>query len=93
MFGRRVFGVGILGLLVLTAGLAQAQTTPQTIYVDATNGEGQDGSIAAPFRTIAAAIGLVTPNRGDTILVGGRCRRDEHLHRRHAQRPRRPRHP
>lgn len=69
MFGRRVFGAGILGLLVLAAGLAQAQTTPKTIYVDATNGEGQDGSIAAPFRTIAAAIALVTPNRGDTILV------------------------
>ena len=62
--------LGAVSIFALAVSqFAAGQTTPQTFYVDETNTSAQDGSITAPFRTIAGAMGLVQANRGDTVLV------------------------
>lgn len=69
MFGGRLHQILAVGACMAMAAWAPAQTTPQTFYVDASNGGVQDGSIEAPFRSIGGALALVQADRGDTVLV------------------------
>jgi hypothetical protein len=69
MIARRVCFGALFGLALAVSLGAAGQTVPQTFYVDETNGNAQDGSVSAPFRTIGGAMGLVSANRGDTVIV------------------------
>ena len=70
MNAGRLLMAGLLAVTGLAGSLAQAQTTPVTLYVDATNGRpGRDGSVEAPYLTINEALAQVVADRGDTVLV------------------------
>lgn len=69
MGARACIWIGLGAWLVGGAVAAMAQTAPQTIYVDETNTNAQDGSITAPFRAISDAMALAVAGRGDTVLV------------------------
>ena len=69
MIARCVCFGALFGFALAFAAGAVGQTTPQTFYVDETNGNAQNGTISAPFRTIGGAMGLVQANRGDTVIV------------------------
>ncbi|MFM1921375.1 MAG: hypothetical protein RLZZ303_3009 [Candidatus Hydrogenedentota bacterium] len=56
-------------LLLAGVGMAQVPTEPQILYVDAEYAGPEEGTAARPFNSIAEALAVVFPERGDTVRV------------------------
>lgn len=66
----KLHGWTVCAALLLAGGaMAQVPKDPQILYVDAAYTGPEEGTAARPFNTIAEALAVVFPERGDTVQV------------------------